>query len=165
MAIRSYSPTDVKVLIAGFYQLDGFVEGSFVTISKDVQPYKTTRTSDGSVARTYIKDDTYTITIRLASTSPANDVLNAIYSADSVSQYAKFPIFIKDSLGSSLFLAPTCWVKQVPDMQFADTVTDRVWVIQGTQCFINFGGNEEASSVIQDLANTVLGGVGSLIFG
>ncbi|QDP60441.1 MAG: putative structural protein [Prokaryotic dsDNA virus sp.] len=164
MAIRSYSPTDIQILLAGFYKLDGFTEGSFVTIEKDVQPYKTTRTIDGQVGRTFIKDDTYTITINLASTSPANDILNAIYSADSISQFAKFPLFIKDSLGSSLFLAPTCWIKEVPSMEYSTTVTQRTWVIQGTQCFINFGGNEEASSAIQDLANTALGGVGSLIF-
>lgn len=165
MAIRSYSPTDVDILLAGFYKLDGFTEGSFVTIEKDVQPYKTTRTIDGQVARTFIKDDTYTITVNLASTSPANDILNALHSADSATQYFKFPLFIKDSLGSSLFLAPTCWIKEVPAMEYSTTVTERTWVIQGTQCFINFGGNEEASSAIQDLANVALAGVGSLVFG
>lgn len=157
MALRSYSPTDVQILLGGFYSVGGFVEGSFVTIAKDVNPYKTTRTADGVVARTYIKDETYTITLRLASTSPANDVLSAIYTADTLTQYGKFPLFIKDSLGSSLFLAPTCWIKEVPDLEFSDSVTERVWVIQGTQCISNFGGNEDASSAIEDLAKAVLG--------
>lgn len=157
MSVRTYSPVDVAVLLAGFYQVDGFAEGSFISISKDVQPYKTTRTSDGQVARTFIKDDTYTITINLASTSPTNDILTKLYQADTLSQYGKFPMFVKDSSGTSLFLAPTCWVKEVPDLEFSNQVTERTWVIQATQCVPNFGGNEDASAALQDFASVALG--------
>lgn len=157
MSVRTYSPTDVAVLLAGFYQVDGFAQGSFISISKDVQPYKTTRTSDGQVARTFIKDDTFTITLTLASTSPTNDILTKLYQVDSLSQYGKFPMFIKDSSGTSLFLAPTCWVKQVPDLEFSSDITERTWVLQATQCVPNFGGNEDASSALQDFANIALG--------
>ena len=162
MAIRNYSPTDVQVLLAGFYQVDGFVSGSFISIKKDVQPYKTTRTSDGQVARTFIKDNTYTVTLKLASTSPTNDVLNIIANSDFLTQYAKFPLFVKDSSGSSLFLAPTCWVKEVPDMEFSQEVTTRIWTLQATQCVTNFGGNEDTSSILTELANATLGAINTL---
>jgi hypothetical protein len=161
MAIRNYSPSDVSVLLAGFYQIDGFVSGSFLTITKDVQPYKTTRTADGTIARTFIRDDSYTITLTLASTSPTNDILSNIVLVDSLTQYAKFPMFVKDTLGTSLFLAPTCWVKQVPEMSFSDEISDRVWVIQASQCVTNFGGNEDASGALQDLATISLGAAAS----
>ncbi len=157
MSIRSYSPTDVAVLLAGFYQVDGFMEGSFISISKDVQPYKTTRTSEGQVARTFTKDDTYTVTLNLASTSPTNDLLNAVVLGDSLTQYGKFPLFVKDGSGTSLFLAPTSWVKEVPDLAFSEDVTTRTWVLQATNCVTNFGGNEGASSALQDLATVTLG--------
>ena len=163
MSIRSYSPSDVSVLLAGFYQIDGFVSGSFLTISKDVQPYKTTRTADGTVARTFIKDDTYTITLKIASTSPTNDILTGIVLADSATQYVKFPLFVKDNLGTSLFLAPTCWVKEMPDMEFSEEITDRVWVIQGSQCITNFGGNEDASGALRDLALLSLGAASTFL--
>jgi len=163
MAIRNYSPSDVSVLLAGFYQIDGFVSGSFVTISKDIQPYKTTRTADGTIARTFIKDDSYTITLKIASTSPTNDILTGIVLADSATQYVKFPIFIKDNLGTSLFLAPTCWVKELPNMEFSDGVTDRIWVIQGSQCITNFGGNENASEALRDLATLSLGAASTFL--
>lgn len=159
MSVRTYSPVDVAVLLAGFYQVDGFAEGSFISISKDVQPYKTTRTSDGKVARTFIKDDTYTITLNLASTSPTNDILTKLYKIDSLSQYGKFPMFIKDSSGTSLFLAPTCWIKEVPDLDFSDDIVERTWVIQATQCVPNFGGNADTSSALQDFASVALGSV------
>lgn len=157
MSVRTYSPVDVTILLAGFYQVGGFVEGSFVTISKDVQPYRTTRTADGKVARTFIDDDTYTITLNLASTSPTNDILTKLHEVDKLSQYGKFPMFIKDSSGTSLFLAPTCWIKEVPDLTFSQDVSDRTWIIQATQCVPNFGGNEDASSALQDFANVALG--------
>lgn len=161
MSVRTYSPVDVDILLAGFYKIDGFVQGSFVTVSKDVQPYKTTRTTDGRVARTYIKDQTYTITLRLASTSPANDVLTRIYQADEFTQYAKFPMFVKDSSGTSLLLAPTCWISQVPDLDFSTEVTERTWVIQAAECIPNFGGNADASTILEDLAVATLGKIAS----
>lgn len=164
MSVRSYSPQDVNIILAGFYQVGGFTNGSFISISKDVQPYKTTRTSDGKVARTFIKDDTYTITLTLASTSPANDILTKVYQVDEISQYGKFPLFIKDNLGTSLFLAPNCWIKQVPDLDFSTEVTERTWVLQGVNCVPNFGGNEDASGILRDLANTALGLAGNNLF-
>ena len=163
MAVRSYSPLDVEVLLAGFYKVGGFVEGSFITISKDVQPYQTVRTADGQVARSFTKDDTYTITLQLASTSPANDILSKIYQVDTLTQYMKFPMFIKDTRGTSLFLAPTCWVKNVPDLEFSNQVTDRTWVIQATQCVPNFGGNEDVGSSLEELANITLGSAGFFV--
>jgi hypothetical protein len=163
MALKSYSPQDVDILLGGFYRVSGFVEDSFINISKDVQPYKTKRSSDGQVARTFIKDDTYTVEISLASSSPANDILTKIYQVDSLSQYAKFPLFIKDTLGSSLFVSPTAWIKQVPDMSFTSSVSDRVWVIQATQATFNIGGNEGASSALEDLANAGFGAIGGFL--
>jgi len=163
MAIRNYSPSDVSVLLAGFYQVDGFVSGSFLSISKDVQPYKTTRTADGTIARTFIKDDSYTVTLKIASTSPTNDLLTGIVLADSATQYVKFPLFIKDNRGTSLFLAPTCWVKEMPDLTFSDGVTERTWVIQATQCVTNFGGNESASGALRDLATLTLGAAATFL--
>jgi len=157
MAIRSYSPTDVSVLLAGFLQVDGFVDGTFITISKDVQPYKTRRVADGSVARTYINDATYTIELVLASTSPTNDVLTKLYQLDAITQYGKFPFFLKDELGTSLFIAPTCWIKEIPDLSFSNGVEQRVWRIQASQGGFNIGGNEDASAIIQDLLNAGAG--------
>jgi hypothetical protein len=163
MLVRNYSPIDVEILLAGFYKVGGFIDGSFITISKDVQPYQTTRTSDGQVARTFIKDYTYTVTLRLAATSPANDILSKIYNLDTQTQYMKFPLFVKDARGTSLFLAPTCWIKNVPDLEFSNQVTERTWVLQASQCVTNFGGNAEVSSELETLANLVLGSAGFFV--
>lgn len=155
MTIRSYSPSDVQILLGGFYQLSGFVEDSFIKISKDIEPYSITRTADGRTARTHRKDGTYTVTLSLASTSPANDVLMKIHQVDELTQLGKFPLFIKDSLGSSLFLAPTCWITQVPDLEFASNITTRRWSIQASNATLNIGGNAGPTSVLED-ATTIL---------
>jgi hypothetical protein len=163
MRIASYSPTDVSVLLGGFHQITGFISGSFVSISKDVQPFKTTRTADGETARIHVKDSTFTITIKLASTSPTNTILTKLYQVDELTQKGKVPLFVKDSLGSSLFLAPTCWVKEVPDLEFSDAVTERTWVLQGANGVVNYGGNIDDSSVLEDFASVALGGIGSFL--
>jgi len=159
MAIRSYSPTDVSVLLAGFLQVDGFVDGTFITISKDVQPYKTRRVADGSIARTHISDATYTIELVLASTAPSNDILTKLYQLDSATQYGKFPFFLKDQLGTSMFIAPTCWIKELPDLSFSNGVEQRVWRLQAAQGNFTVGGNEDVGGILQDLLNA---GAGSL---
>lgn len=152
MGIRSYAPTDVDIIVGGFYKVSGFVEGSFIEISKDVNPYKTLRTADGRVARSYVKDSTYTVTLKLASTSPANEVLTKIHTVDELTQLGKFPLFIKDNQGSTFFLAPTAWIKEIPRTNFSDTVTERVWVIQAADANINIGGNRDSSTDLEDVA-------------
>ena len=162
MALRSYSPQDVDVMLAGIYKLSGFVEGSFINIAKDVQPFKTKRSADGQIARTLVKDDSYTVEITLASSSPDNDILSKLYQLDVASGLVRFPFYIKDTLGSSQFLATTAWIKEIPEVDFSDNVTDRTWTIQCAGGVLNIGGNEDASEALEDIANAAIGSIGSL---
>ena len=157
MAIRSYSPQDVNVMLGGFYAIDGFVDGTFINITKDVQPYGTKRTADGTVARIHRKDETYTIELTLASTAPANDILTKLYQVDAATEYGKFPLFVKDTLGTSLFLATLAWIKEIPSLSFSNGVENRVWTMQAYGGSFSVGGNESSAGLVQDFINTVTG--------
>ncbi|MNQ65434.1 hypothetical protein D3C85_798880 [compost metagenome] len=117
--------------------------------------FSTARTSDGQVARLYSNDSTYTITITLQNTAESNDILTKLWQVDEISQMGKFPLMIKDQLGTSLFFSTTSWIESVPTMEYSTNISDRVWVIRSSQAVINFGANQERSSAIQDLANIV----------
>lgn len=153
--LASYSPEDVTILVAGFIPISGLIDGTFVTISKDLSPFSTARTSDGQVARLYNCDSSYTITLTLQNTAESNDVLTKMWQIDEISQLGKFPLMIKDQLGTSLFFSTTSWIESVPTMEYSNNITERVWVIRSSQAVINFGANQERSSAIQDLANIV----------
>ena len=166
--LAHYSPEDVSILVAGFIPITGLVSGTFLSISKNLQPFTTQRTTDGQVARLRNNDQTYTITMTLHSASESNEVMDKLWKFDELLLKGKFPLLIKDTTGSSLFFSATTWIESVPTLQFAETITERVWVLRSSQAGINFGGNADASSVLEDLFNTVASiapGYASLING
>ena len=153
MALFSYCPEEVNVLIAGFIPLKGFVNGTFVSISKDVLPFSAARTADGTVSRLYNNDQTYTIEITLYNGSQDNDILTKLWQLDEITQMGKFPLLVKDNSGTDLFFSTTTWIESPPVMAKSASVDSRVWVLRSSQAVINYGGNEEVSSLINDLVN------------
>lgn len=158
MAIAVYSPEDVVVLLAGFINISGFAEGTFVSISKDVGNFSTRESSDGVVSRNHAKSATYTVTLTLASTSESNQALSIAAALDNATKMGMFPFIIKDTLGSTLLFAPKAWIENMPDTPFDVNVTDRKWNIKCANAVLMVGGNESPSSLIGDLL-TVGGGM------
>lgn len=154
--LGTYSPEDVNILVAGIVPIEGLAAGSFLTISKNLQPFTTQRTSDGQVARLHNRDDTYSITLTLHSASESNDALTILSNIDQTLLKGKFPLLIKDTKGTSFFYSTTTWIESVPDQEFADTITDRVWVLRSSQAVTNIGSNVQASGVLEDLIRTMI---------
>lgn len=159
MSISTYSPADVEVLLAGFYKVVGFSKGSFLTLDKDINPFTTKRSSDGVVARTHINDDTFTLSITLAQSSPANDILTKLYEIDALTHTGKFPIFIKDTRGTTLFLSLSSWIEKIPEISMSDSLQTRQWVFRCIQNSFNVGGNDHTSSITQDAVNIITGAI------
>lgn len=153
MALFSYCPEEVNVLVAGFLPIKGFVDGTFINITKDVMPFSSARTPDGTVSRLYNNDQTYTIELSLYNGSQDNDILTKLWQLDEITQRGKFPLLIKDNSGTDLFFSTTSWIEQVPSMTKSASVDTRTWVLRSSQAIINIGGNEEVSSLINDLVN------------
>ncbi len=146
MGILHYSPQDVTISIAGMYLLDGYADGTFVDIFKEVKPFTSAKSMDGGRARVYNKDSGYQVELTLAQSSQSNDILSAIYNIDVATQIGKFPLFIKDNRGSTTFMALTAWVEDIPRVTFSNGMETRTWVIGCTQASLNVGGNSDLSS-------------------
>lgn len=152
-----YSPEEITVSIAGLFTLEGFAEGSFVTIARDSPLFSTRETSDGRVSRTKNSSSAHTVSITLMGTAESNDTLSRLSQLDHSTHIAKFPLFIKDELGSTLFFASSAWVEDSPDVSFGLSVTDRVWVLKCAQASLYVGGNEEESGMVEDVFNAITG--------
>lgn len=152
-SIFNYNPDQVKVVVAGLMNLDGFVDGTFINISKDVVPFSSVRLPDGTVSRLYNNDQTYTVRITLHSGSGSNDFLTKLWYLDEITQRGKFPLMIKDLSGSDLFFSTNTWVEQPPAIVKSANVDARTWVLKSSSAVINIGGNGEPSGVIDDLIN------------
>ena len=62
MALALYSPEDVTILLGGIYQIEGLVEGSFISIAEDNR-WTTSVTADKKVDSYIQGSGTYTISI------------------------------------------------------------------------------------------------------
>lgn len=155
--IFNYRPDDIIFLIGGILQVEGFVEGTFISINKDMMPFTSIKTADGQMGRLYQSDQTYTITLTLHAGSPSNDVLTKFWQLDEISQRGKFPTLFKDPSGSDLFFSTSTWIEQLPTLSKSASVDQRVWVLRSSQAVINIGSNADEASILQDLINIATG--------
>lgn len=155
--IFNYNPDEVICLIGGILPVEGFVDGTFISINKDMMPFTSIKTADGQMGRLYQSDQTYTITLTLHCGSFSNDVLTKFWQIDEISQRGKFPLLIKDSSGSDLFFSTNTWIEGLPTLSKSASVDTRTWVLRSSQAVINIGSNANEQSIIQDLLNIATG--------
>lgn len=147
MALYHYSPKDVSINIAGVFDIQGFVDGTFINLTRDVKPFDSVRAMDGEVARVYRKDESYMLELTLAQSSPSNNILSTIYNIDVATQVGKFPIIIKDNRGSTTFFSLTAWIEDIPQVSFGNDIQPRVWKLRCTQSALYIGGNAPESDI------------------
>ena len=149
----SYIPESVNCLIGGIIPVEGFVDGTFISVDKDEMPYSSIRMPDGTVARKKNTSQTYTITITLHNGAETNNLLTKMWQIDELTDRGKFPLLIKDQSGSDLLFSTESWIEGIPSMTKSNAIDSRVWVIKSAYAVINIGGNEEESSLLQDITN------------
>lgn len=158
MNFWSYSPEDVQVLIGGFYSVEGLADGQFVEVIKDVMPYTSTRSADGMLGRKHTKNNTYTINISVLAASPANDLFTRLWLADEITQKCKFPLLVKDSIGSGYFFSASTWFEVIPSLSYSTEMTNRTWGLRSNDGIIHIGGNDKPSDIL-NTANLILSGL------
>ena len=158
----NYCPESVNCLIAGFIPIEGFVDGTFISVDKDEMPYSSVRLPDGTIARKYNNSQTYTITITLHNGAETNNLLTKMWQVDEITQRGKFPLLIKDQSGSDLLFSTESWIEGIPRLTKSNAIDSRVWVIKSAFATINVGGNEEASGLLQDITNIAVSALPSL---
>jgi len=162
MAYAMYDPSSVYVFIAGLLQVEDVTDGTFIEVTKDSDLFNTTVSADGQVYRMKTPGNTYTVTLSLQSVSKSSEVLQYLSVADQLTGVAMFPLIIKDTKGSSLFFATSCWVQSQPTLSFSQNVEARVWTIKATGVTTVFGNNYGASSTSEDIANGIIGAIPNL---
>lgn len=140
MTIRTYSPEKIGVIVAGI-PMHGFSENSICTIEYAADAFTMVVGADGEVGRSYNPDRSGTITITLKSDSDSNDVLSGLAIADAISLTGTFPVFVKDSNGTSIATASDAWIQKIPSAEHAREINEREWVIQCANLLLFVGGN------------------------
>lgn len=162
MALALYDPSSVVILLADIIAVEDVSEGTFVRIVKDTQTFTSTTSTDGEVYRKRSSNTNYTLTLTLTSSSKTNRILQYFLIADQVTSLGKFPVLIKDTSGSSLFSAFTCWIESQPEMTFSDNVRAMVWTIKATEAVVVYGDSYGNSSTTEDIVNGIVSSIPSL---
>ena len=141
MAFATYDVSQVAVIVGGV-PLEGFSDGSRVTVEFDEQQFTKVTGSDGLTTRSKSNNYAGNVTVTLQQSSRSNDVLSGLWNADRVSNSGVVPILIKDNSGRTLWAAEHAWVQQMPSQDFAKEVSDRAWILDTDKLTGFSGGNQ-----------------------
>lgn len=148
--LGTYSPEEVQVIIsvpAGnvVHAISGYVDGSFVNISRE-QPLSTLYTgADNTGGRTLRTNRSASIQLSLHQSSSSNDVLTQLYlnDQDARDNTWLFDILIKDSSGRSIYQGRQCFIGVLPDSDFSTTIGERQWTLSVRDLEQKLGGNAQ----------------------
>ena len=140
MTVRTYDPKEVHIIIGGF-EMVGFADGTFLTVSRDNDAFNKVSGADGETSRAKSNDKGGSATLVLQQTSPSNDILSGIAIADELSNSGVVPLIVTDSLGTTTLFSGEGWIKKIPDAVFAKEISNRDWVLDMASIDIFIGGN------------------------
>ena len=129
MAVKTYDPAQVAVIVGGF-PITGFADGSFVTVERNADAFALYMGTDGEGTRAKSNNKSGRITITLAQSSDSNAILAGIAAADELRNAGVVPVMIKDNSGESLHVAETAWIVKVPNAEYGREIGTREWIIE-----------------------------------
>lgn len=156
--IYSYAAEDVHIVIGGM-TLEGYADGSFVSIEAPDELFKSKRTSSGKVVRTRIKNNIYKLRLTLVQTSESNDTLWRLLTIDKKLGDAIFPIFIKDSASATSVIAAQCWICNFPSIVYSNGLESREWELEFTSEVISVSGGTDGESFLESAIKMFSAGI------
>ena len=141
MAFANYDVSQVAVIVGGV-PMEGFADGTRVTVEFDEEQFTKVTGSDGLTTRSKSNNYAGNVTITLQQSSRSNDVLSGLWNADRVNNAGVVPILIKDNSGRTLWAAEHAWVQQMPSQEFGKESSDREWVLDTDKLTGIAGGNQ-----------------------
>lgn len=140
--MEEYSPDEVDVLAFGV-PLTGFADGEFITVEFLSPAFTSKVGSDGKVVHSRTSDRRAKIVIKLMSSSPSNDLLSAVYTADQLARNGAGvgAFMLKDNSGRSLYTAAEVRIMKHPDVAFDREAGAREWELEAAELIPFTGGN------------------------
>lgn len=126
MAVLTYSPSDVKIIISG-YTLTGV---NSVTLSWNTAPFTIRRGIRGNHTRVFNRDLSATLSIEVLQTSVTNDVLFQILAQDRSKKSARIDLVFADVSGRSLLQSQEAYVSAFPEVSYSSGFNTRKWTIE-----------------------------------
>ena len=130
--LKTYDPKNVAISWNGININSGIAPDTFLTVSRDEDSFFKTVGADGVVARTRNANRAGTIELTLMQNSEVNKLLSAAALLDEESDSDVTSVFSvsdpSDPTGIFLMTAKDCWVKKIPDIEYAKEYGTRTWM-------------------------------------
>lgn len=140
--VVTYNPK-MLVIVYGSREVDEFAEDDMVTIKPLGEGTQIYSGADGSVGRSMDPNQTYEVTIALATTSKTNDYFSNVYNLDRSTGRGILPLTIKDLSGTTVFQANQAWITNFPEHKRGRKIEAQEWVFHtGQVANPMIGGND-----------------------
>lgn len=131
--MATYDPSLYTLVVAGIpIPSDGYADGEFIKIERDVQKFTDVSGTDGSVTRAKQLDRRATCTFSTMQGATINAVLSTLLLADlnSDNEAGIGPFLLKDRNGLTVHEGEKCWIAKDPDVSLDRNPTARPWMIR-----------------------------------
>ena len=140
MAVKSYNPVDVQVIINGII-VEGYAKDTFVVVARNNDSWALKVGASGEGVRGKSNDKSGTFTVTLLQSSKSNDALSAMAILDEASGDGVGSCLVKDNSGTTLHQCETGWLKKPADSEHGGEPGDREWVVETEKLLMFDGGN------------------------
>lgn len=130
--VLTYNPKKNKIIYGG-RQLTGFAEDDMITIKPLGDGMQIYSGADGEVGRSIDPNQTYEVTVSLATSSKSNDYLSSQFNKDRSTGNNMLPLIIKDLSGSTMFFAKQAWVQNFPESKRGRKIDSQEWTFNTGQ--------------------------------
>jgi Protein of unknown function (DUF3277) len=143
MSAKFYTSNEVVASLGTIPLNTGRGEGVFIKITPKNPAFTTKVGADGEVARSRSNDHRFDIEMTMMQTSDANILLSALHQLDlnAPNGAGVAAILIEDMSGTSVFVAPECWIVEVAEVQYGPEVEMRTWKLEAASGVQLVGGN------------------------
>jgi hypothetical protein len=122
-----YDPNDV-IIVHGSLLIDGFAEGSMITVSKRERDFEMDAGAKGDVVMRRMRNPIGEIIVRLQAESPFNTLLAARHELSLKGLAVALPTMVKDLRKTAMYKSAHSIVQGVPDSDFGAESGVREWV-------------------------------------
>ena len=116
-------------LVVGGNLISGFMPGTFITVAREARSWSVVAGADGEVARMRSRNKIARVTVTLMESSPSNAVLSALLNTDEQLGTPAGACYLTDTLGTTVLGGDESFSEGLPDVNQADEVQGREWVI------------------------------------
>lgn len=123
--IGSYDPGQVSFLLNGV-EITGWAEGDMITVEKNEPHFNVHVGTQGEVSRARIRDNTYTVTIRVQQVSPSIPDIEGLKILDNITkQPPVIPLYVSDPSSGDTLIGGNAWLMEDPTRSWGNEVAVR----------------------------------------